>query len=56
LFTKLAIHIIRLNRLSNDEKTELLKYNGRLLKYIEDQTYEMCESAVIQNPFAIKYA
>lgn len=34
-----------------------LKYDGKLLKYIEeiDQTYEFCIEAIKQNPDALKY-
>lgn len=34
----------------------IIPHDGRILKYIEDQTLEMCTEAVRENPSMINYA
>ena len=34
---------------------EAVQYNGYSLKYIKDQTEEICKSALKQNGMALKY-
>jgi len=38
-----------------DQRMEMVKYNGMLLMYIDDQTPEICLAAVRQNGWALEY-
>jgi len=40
---------------TSNECLQAVRNNGLLLQFCENQTYELCREAVIQNPFALQY-
>ena len=41
---------------ASDECRNAVRNNGLLLQFCENQTYDLCREAVMQNPYAIQYA